>query len=327
MACVRIILTLIACVACSAICMAEKGDLKTIMPAEGKLIEDIVYKTSRQGNQCLDIYIPNINATGKLPVVVYIHGGSWMHGSKDEPTKSVWARAMLTDLLKNGYAVVSINYRLVNDSITVIYPEPLADCKDAVKWVKANAEKYKLDANRVAVMGSSAGAHLALMTAYSPDGIAMGDAVLRNYDSKVKCVVDIYGPTDLSNILQSRLPSAAISFASLLMKKSVFKMRSTLLWSFTGESAFHPIRRTRECLLYSPMTYVRDAVPTIVFHGTKDMIVPYKHTTRLENAMRKNNKEIEVHPVEGENHGFRTMNVKVAQEISAQLINFLKIHL
>jgi len=327
MARMRIILSLAALIACGTVCVAKKGDLTNVIPAKGKLIEDIVYKATPQGEQCLDIYIPDVSATAKSPVVIYIHGGSWMHGSKDEPTKTVWGRTILADLLKGGYTVISINYRLVNDSVTVIYPDPLADCKDAVKWTKANADKYSLDANRIALMGSSAGAHLAMMAAYSPDGIAPGDAPLRNYNAEVKCVADIYGPTDLSSLLQSKLPSVAVSVASLMLKKRIVKMRSLLLWSFTGESASHPIRRTRQCLLYSPITHVRDAVPTIAFHGTRDTLVPYKHTAWLEETMRKNGKKIEVYPVKGETHGFPTVSFEVAQGISNRLIQFLKINL
>ena len=158
---------------------------------------------------------------------------------------------MLTEMLKSGYAVVCIDYRLVNDSFTVVYPEPLADCKDAVKWVRANSQQYGFNPDRIAVMGTSAGGHLALMTAYSPDGIAPGDKALDLYSAKVKCVVDIYGPTDMSKILRSRLSPFVVSLASLKIKKNIIDMRSILLWSFTGESAAHPQRRTRKCALLS----------------------------------------------------------------------------
>lgn len=298
-----------------------------MLPPEARLIENVVYKNTPQGVQKLDIYLPYAQTSSNTPVVVFIHGGSWMHGNKEEMSKKEWISLMLTEMLKSGYAVVCIDYRLVNDSFTVVYPEPLADCKDAVKWVRANSQQYGFNPDRIAVMGTSAGGHLALMTAYSPDGIAPGDKALDLYSAKVKCVVDIYGPTDMSKILRSRLSPFVVSLASLKIKKNIIDMRSILLWSFTGESAAHPQRRTRKCLHYSPMTYVQDAVPTIVFHGTKDTVVPFSHTQWLQQAMTARGHVIEVHPIDGENHVFPTITTDKSREMTESLIRFLNKYL
>ncbi len=325
---VRSRLTILLFLIClGTICQAKKENVSSLLPPGGYTIENIVYKNTIQGAQKLDIYLPHSQTSANTPVVVFIHGGSWMHGNKEEITKKEWIRLMLKNMLHAGYAVVSIDYRLVNDSITVVYPAPLADCKDAVKWVKANALLYHFDSNRIAVMGTSAGAHLALMTAYAPDGIAPGNQSLQSYDSRVKCVVDIYGPTDMSKILRSRLSPIAVSMASLAFKQKVLDMRSILLWSFTGESGSHPGKRTEKCLLYSPMTYVRDAVPTIVFHGTKDTVVPFSHTAWLQQAMTAQGLPIEVHPIENEDHTFPTITASQSEAMAKSLILFLNSHL
>ncbi|MCR5068643.1 MAG: alpha/beta hydrolase [Prevotella sp.] len=323
----RLYFVLILLLWSSLCCCSKKYDLSKVIPANGKLIEDVIYKNTPHGPQKLDLYIPNTTTNISTPVVVFIHGGSWIHGNKDGAVSAPWRREIIGRILKEGYAVISIDYRLIDDSLTIVYPGPLADCKDAIKWTKANAAQYHFDAKRIAVMGGSAGAHLAMLAAWAPDGIAPGDPSLSNYDSRVKCVVDIYGPTDLSKILRSKLSPFAASLAGMAMDKRILNIRSLLLWGFTGEKASHTSKRTQKCLIYSPLTYVRDAVPTIAVHGTSDTLVPFNHTTWLQKAMHEYNKELEVYPVDGQNHAFPNITEEAAKSMSIAIVSFLKKHI
>lgn len=305
---------------------AKKNNIKDLLPDGSTLTENVTYKSTPQGDLKLDIYLPHSQKSQKVPVIVYIHGGSWMHGNKDEITYKFIGQNLKT-ILTEGYALVSIDYRLINEKGTVRLPEPLADCKDAIKWVKLNAEKYNFNTSKMAVMGSSAGAHLSMMAAYAPDDIAPGESALSQYDSKVNCVVDIYGPTNMAKILKAGFTKPAISLASLILPKKMLKMRNTLITAYTQENAAHPRKRKKKCMVYSPLSYVDNAVPTIVFHGTKDTLVPFKHTSWLEKKMKKQNKYLEVHPLEGENHVFPTITPEKTKEMCQQLAIFLRTYL
>ena len=302
----------------------KKGDISKILPPKGKMVENVIYKKTPVGAQLLDVYFPDSTRLGApRPVVVFIHGGSWMHGSKDEITKSYQAK-LLKRLLEDGYVVVSINYRLVNDTMTVIYPSPLADCKDAVKWVKANAKGLNFNPERIAVMGTSAGGHLALMTAYAPDSMADDSRDFGKFSARVKCVVDIYGPTQMAKMLFPTLTPTAVALMSVIRSAKAIKMRSILLWSFTGESDAHPWKRRSKCLYYSPVSYVGTAVPTIIFHGDKDKTVPYAQTELLEKKMKEAGKKVEVYKLQGEDHTFPTITEAATQTICDRLSHFLK---
>lgn len=303
---------------------AKKGNVRQLLPPKGKMVENVTYKQTPVGPQKLDVYFPDSTRSGKVrPAVVFIHGGSWMHGSKDEITKSYQAQ-LLKRLLAEGYGVVSVNYRLLNDSLTVLYPSPLADCKDAVKWVKANARELNFDSGRLAVMGTSAGGHLAMMTAWAPDSLAHDSHAFDEYSAQVRCVVDIYGPTQLAKIVKPTLTPTTLALASLFYPSGAMKMRSTLLWGFTGESASHPMKRRRSCLLYSPISYVQNAVPVIVFHGDKDKTVPYSQTVLLEKSLKKAGKKVEVFKLAGEDHTFPTITPQATQTLCNQLVRFLQ---
>src|SRR5207245_9553614 len=118
------------------------------LPANIEFLPNIEYARPDGRAQNLDIYVPK-EVKGKLPVIVAIHGGGWTGGDKRNP--------FVVPLVKEGYAIVSINYRL---SQVAKFPAQIQDCKAAIRWVRANAEKYHFDADHVGVWGDSAGGHL-----------------------------------------------------------------------------------------------------------------------------------------------------------------------
>ena len=144
---------------------------------------DLVYARAGAKDLLLDLYLPE-GAPRPLPLVVWIHGGGWRNGAKEQTP----ARR----LVERGYAVASINYRLSGEAI---FPAQIHDCKAAVRWLRANAAKYGLDAGRVAAWGSSAGGHLVALLGTS-GGIMELEGGLGNADqsSRVQAVVDFFGP-------------------------------------------------------------------------------------------------------------------------------------
>jgi acetyl esterase/lipase len=139
--------------------------------------------------QKLDIYLPN-EGEGPFPVIVAIHGGGFMRGDKTGPDI-----APMLEGVNRGYAVVSVNYRLSGEAI---FPAAISDVKAAIRYVKANAEEYNLDPEKVAAWGGSAGGNLAALAGTSGDVDSLNGRHTENleYSSEVQAVVDWYGQID-----------------------------------------------------------------------------------------------------------------------------------
>jgi acetyl esterase/lipase len=141
----------------------------------------------------LDIYLPK-STKGKIPLVVFIHGGGWL--SNDKYADMGYMKSTVSEILESGFGLVSIDYRF---STEAVFPAQMLDCNAAISFLVDNADKYHLDMERMVIMGFSAGGHLASMV-----GLAKNNDVEAFYlpgsnrDFKPKGVVDFYGPADLT---------------------------------------------------------------------------------------------------------------------------------
>src|SRR5262249_35630047 len=156
----------------------------------------LAYATVGGRDLLLDLYLPSAGP-GPFPVVVWIHGGAWLTGSRFPAPNA----AQLTSL---GFAVASVDYRLTSQAgqwgaEPVIFPAQIHDVKGAVRWLRANAATYNLDPARFGCWGSSAGGHLAALLATSGDVPALEGTVGGNagFSSAVQACADFFGPTDL----------------------------------------------------------------------------------------------------------------------------------
>src|SRR5271166_2501053 len=152
-------------------------------------ITNIPYVDGGGPQQQLDLYMPTEQKN--MPLVVFVHGGGWEHGDKAGDSLNPNNLQLLWD----GYAMASVNYRLAP---AAIWPAQIQDCKAAIRWLKAHAHEYGYDANRIAVMGESAGGQLVAML-----GTTSGSKIFdvgENLDSSsdVTCVVDLFGPADFT---------------------------------------------------------------------------------------------------------------------------------
>lgn len=301
-----------------AVSLAKKLQL----PGRAQLIEGIVFKNTPTGQLCADLFRPDSLSSAVTPVFVFIHGGSWMELNR-HTIRTGFRKTILDKLLDNGYSVLSIDYRLVNYNNDVAYPGPLADCKDAIRWVRKEARKYHFNVSSISVGGCSAGGHLAMMVAYAPDLLAPGSNDLSSYSSAVNSCVDIYGPTLLSGLLHPKLSGPALWIAKLFFPSKAIKMRQALLWSFSHQEGKLPLSPTKACRLYSPLTYTDSAVPTLILHGTKDKVVPYSQARKLEKRLRKNHLYFQLKPVVGQDHGFPSLNRAGQDEIAEAVVNFV----
>ncbi|MCX8531611.1 alpha/beta hydrolase [Chryseobacterium luquanense] len=296
----------------------------TLLFEQANVSENIVYKTDNNGEEILlDIYRPKNSENKKLPVVVYVHGGAWVEGDKVIYSNN-YIESTILKLLEKNYTVISINYRLVSE--TVHFPAPIQDTKDAVRWVRKNADQYHLDENNIGMWGVSAGAHLSLLSAYTEDKDFAGDSQLSKYSAKVNYVVDNFGPTDMNRLLHTRAPKPLLLTVGLISKK-IIDLRGKLIMGITGLNIKENKKEVVEiCKTISPLTYNQNPVPTLILHGNKDKIAPIRHSKRLNKMLTKQNADHQLIIVKKGNHGFYTVDKAYQEELNNEMVSFIISH-
>ncbi|MCX7876513.1 MAG: alpha/beta hydrolase fold domain-containing protein [Melioribacteraceae bacterium] len=257
---------------------------------------NIDYGGSGNQRQMLDIYIPT-NSKGPFPVVVWIHGGGWLGGSKSNVNGLF--------LLNHGIALISINYRL---STEAIFPAQIYDCKGAIRWIKANSTKYNFNPNKIGVFGSSAGGHLAALLGSAGDVKNLEGNVGGNlsYSSRVQAVCDWFGPTNFLTI---------VNYPSVIDHGSPFSPEGLLI----GGAIRDNIEKAKEV---SPITYVsKDDPPILIMHGTVDMTVPFHQSVELDSAYKMINHDVLFIPQQDAGHGGGAFN---SDSTRNRVINFFK---
>lgn len=248
--------------------------------------QDIQYGDAEGKYNLLDAYLPD-NRTDSTKVIVYIHGGSWVKGDKKE-----LPRQFIDELVgRRGYAVATINYRLVKEGRN-IFPAQIEDIRKALAFISANAREYRYCPDRFALMGASAGAHLALLYAYAYDSLR-----------QVKTVVDIFGPTDLSD------PSVR---AEGLESNDII-----VNYLGTKDTAATVVKKASP---YFQLT-ASGGVPTILFHGTADELVNVRQSEKLYEKLKTLHipAQLELYP--GGKHDLPPL---VAVDVFGKIILWLK---
>ncbi len=196
----------------------------------------------------LDIYLPPGEFKKNRPAVLFIHGGGFKIGDKAEFRSA----SVSADLAREGYVVASCNYVLFSKKNPGVWPQNVSDCRNAVRWLRQNAEALGVDPSRIAVAGGSAGGYLALMVGFSEDKVELGGDPSAKVSAKVSAVINMYGVTDSTQHGQDTLISAG---------PDVIK-------------------------LFSPITHVRaDCPPVLILHGSADPTVPLKESEDLVKAL------------------------------------------
>lgn len=223
--------------------------------------KDLAYAKDSK-SQKLDIYLPK-DRQDLSPIIIWIHGGAWLEGSKDILIGQKRCGAIFDEALDRGYAIVSIGYRLSSESI---FPAQIYDVKAAIRWIKAHAQEYNLNPNKIALLGGSAGGHLAALAGTSGDVKEIEDLGMGNADqsSRVQAVVDWFGPIDFLTI-DDQLAELGMSGQS---KNNPDAATARLVGGL--------ITRKQELVkMANPMTYITpDDPPFLIQHGSKDNLVP-----------------------------------------------------
>jgi len=256
---------------------------------------DVVYGTAQGTPLLLDLAMPK-TGKGPFPVVVFLHGGGWSEGNRQEMNHFIEGVAGL------GYVGVTVTYRLVP---AARFPAQLEDCKAAVRWLRANAAKYRINPKRIGVVGFSAGGHLASMLGVTGknDGLE-GAGGNPDQSSRVQAVVSFFGLTDFSTRDWPR------------------DLENGVIEPFLGGSFANHADEYRRA---SPITYVTsDAPPFLFFHGSEDKLVPVDQSKRLGEKLRNAGVFAEVNVLEGEGHGFTDA---ANQKAMRRMLDFLDAHL
>jgi len=267
-----------------------------LMAAEPKRLEsvtkaDIAYGEAGGEKLSLDLASPKVTAAAKgpFPCVVALHGGAWRGGSRKDLSRPIpWADlgvqqtgSFIEDVASRGYVAASVGYRL---SPAHKFPAHIEDVKTAVRYLRAHAKELNIDPDRIGVVGFSAGGHLAALLGTADKAAGFDTGLYPGESSQVKCVVDFFGPSDLT--LYAETPGIEKAF-----------MRPLLGGSFDKSPEL--FRKA------SPVEYVtKDAPPFLIFHGTADFVVPYVHSTRLHAKLKAAGVPSELVPMRGKSHGW-----------------------
>lgn len=232
-----------------ALGLEELVDTAPDIPENVEEIKNVEYKNINGKSLQIDFYRPR-NLTEKLPLLVFIHGGAWKSGKRSDYL------VYLVHFAQKGFVTATVSYRLLEDAL---YPACIEDVKDAVTWFFSNGEKFGYDAGRIALIGGSAGAHLAMLAGYGWEESDKVKTDTTQIVRKVKAVVDIYGPTDFT---------------------TPYARTHKLVTDFLGCSYEENPELYLEA---SPVNYLdSNDLPTLILHGTSDRLVPVSQSDDLK---------------------------------------------
>jgi len=235
---------------------------------------DVPYSKLDNGKELMmDIATPT--GKGPFPAVVCVHGGAWRFGNRKD--MEGWAKFLAID----GYVAATITYRLLPDAK---FPEPIIDCKTAVRFLRANAAKFHIDRDRIGAMGYSAGGHLVSLLGTTDSSAGFDGKEYPKESSQVQAVVDYFGPCDLR--FYGKDDSAQSTCFTPLLGKS-----------FKDDPSVY--------LAASPIKYVnKDSAPFLIMHGTRDWLVSVDQSREMNAKLKEAGVPVWYLELEGANHGF-----------------------
>lgn len=238
--------------------------LQPVGAAQPPALREITYKTTATGDLQLSLHLPAVAVPGQRPLVVWVHGGGWSRGSKDDLPGS--NPHLYRALLQQGYAIASVGYRLSGEAR---FPAPVQDINDALNFLHDRGSEYGVDGSAVVMAGRSAGGHLASLV-----GLINGHSTpsfMKPALYKVKGIVSFFGPSDL-----------LISEGTRSMSQERLA-RSPTARMLGNVPADNPALARQA----SPINYVsRQSAPTLLLHGRQDVQVPLAHSIALQQALK-----------------------------------------
>ncbi|MEZ6033805.1 MAG: alpha/beta hydrolase [Planctomycetaceae bacterium] len=262
----------------------------TVVAASPVIAQDVVRHADLTYSQAGDVEL-KLNLTrpagdGPFPVVVFIHGGGWYLGNR------LGYKSETQEANSRGYAAVTISYRLMTfdesqketTTADTIFPAQIHDAKAAIRWLRANADLYHLDPDRIGVTGRSAGGHLSLLLGLTdPASDLEGAGGHPEQSSRVQAVVNVFGPTDLRACYET----------------------SSVSWIFRLFMGGTPTESAETYRIASPLTWVSaDDPPVLTLHGSEDKAVPFTQAKKLDERMKSAGASHTLIEFAGQGHGF-----------------------
>ena len=249
-----------------------------IAVADEPTLKDVLYGSVGDLALRLDFYEPT-QRRQERPLIVWVHGGAWRSGTK--------SGVPIVKLREQGFAIASVDYRL---SPVAKFPAQIHDIKSAIRFLRANVDRFGVDANRFVLAGSSAGGHLAVLAAVS-DGVPelSGNlGVAENISSSVQAVVSYYGAGNLQTILSQSTPFG-------------LDVRVPALELFLGGL---PDKEPTLARLASPVEHIDSRDPPLwLFHGDQDPQMPINQSHELVGAYKRVGLPVQLEVVYGGKHG------------------------
>jgi len=274
-----------SCLLTTSACVALLWLAGNVARSAEVIIEDNITYGKAGGTELkLDLARPQGN--GPFPAIVFIHGGAWYQGNREG------YRGAIQEAAQRSYVAATISYRLMKfdeskretTTAAPIFPAQIHDCKAAIRWVRANAKKYKVDQNRIGVTGGSAGGHLSLLVGLTdPSSGLEGDSGNSGQSSRVQAVVNYFGPTDMAACYEkTALPWVARLFLGGVPSEVPDRYKAA-----------------------SPITYVsKDDPPVLTLHGDQDALVPVEQAKALDEKMKAVGASHTLIIYRGQGHGF-----------------------
>ncbi len=239
--------------------------------------DDLAYVDGGRSRQKLDLYVPD--AGKKIPLVIWIHGGAFRAGSKKDHVP--------VELLDRGFAVASVNYRLSREAP---FPAQIEDVKSAIRWLRANAKRFGIDPDRIAIWGESAGGYLAALAGATGGTGAFDAGEHLDVASGVQAVIDYSGPTDFLKMDSQRIPGGMSHDAPDSPESELLGGAIQLKKDLAARA--------------NPVAHLtKDAPPFLIVHGDRDPFVPYGQSLLLKDALLARGVPVVLHTVEGAGHG------------------------
>ena len=258
--------------------------------------KEIEYKNTNGVSLTLDVFDAKKELKGGSPVLVYVHGGSWVYGTKEIPDA---ISPLLDAFREEGFAIISTSYELMRGEEN--FNKQICDVKDTIRWIYKNKEDYNFNTDKIGIIGASSGAHLSLMAAYSDNNDFIDDEELSNYPSKVKYLIDFFGPTNLNTLDMDNVN-----------------------WDL--EQIINSVGDNKDEVLstYSPINYIDKNEPnTLIIHSRKDSIVPYENAEILYDELVDNNNKVNIITLEGATHDFSEFDMEEVISVGMKMIEFI----
>ena len=254
--------------------------------------KDLVLRDVKYGNNkrnTMNILVPK-GSNNETPFILFMHGGAWVSGDKND------VAIVQLALGGAGIASASINYRYASDSVH--YPELMSDVNSAVNYIVDHGKDWNVNTNKMAIGGISAGAHMALLYGYQYDK-----------GNHISSIISMAGPTDMTNV-------DFLNGATLLKLIDGANKMVGAKYEF-GKPVPSQFKDA------SPVQYIKN-IPTLIIHGTGDMVVPYAQAELLSDKLKQKSYTHDLMTIPNANHDLGLGNQATAKQIADRVVEWVK---